>query len=69
MSEGIQMLTIRQIAATGIMSEHALRVLVRQGRIPHVKVGNRALINYDVLCRILQGSSTGYADDQQGNAK
>ena len=44
-----RMLTIRQTAATGIMSESALRTLVKSGRIKAVYVGNRALINYQQL--------------------
>ena len=35
------MMTIRQIAATGILPEHALRVLVKSGKIPHLTVGKK----------------------------
>ncbi|MCQ2538277.1 MAG: excisionase family DNA-binding protein [Lachnospiraceae bacterium] len=41
--------TIRQAAELGIIREHALRVLVRQNRIPFIQVGNRVLINTDEL--------------------
>ena len=44
-----KMMTIRQVAATGIMTESALRTLVKTGKIKAVYVGNRALINYQQL--------------------
>lgn len=48
-----KMMTIRQTAATGILSEYALRLLIKQGAIPFVRVGSRTLINYNTLCRYL----------------
>ena len=44
-----RMLTIRQVAATGILPEHAIRTGVREGWIPHVQTGSRVLINLDKL--------------------
>lgn len=44
-----KILTIRQVAATGALSEHALRLLQKQGRLPCLYVGNRCLVNYDKL--------------------
>lgn len=52
--EAPRMLTIRQVAATGVLPEHALRAGVRAGWVPHVKNGNRPLINYDKLLRLLE---------------
>lgn len=52
-----KMLTIRQIAATGILSEHAIRMLVKAGKIPHLKVGNKVLINFDTILKMLEGLS------------
>jgi hypothetical protein len=49
-----RMLTVRQVAATGIMPEHALRLLIKQNRIPYIMVGSKALINYTALCSQLQ---------------
>ena len=49
-----RLMTIRQIAATGLMPEHALRTLVKTGRAPSFKVGNKNLINYDKLIEQLQ---------------
>ena len=53
-----RLLTIRQVAATGILPEHALRSMVKQGQIPVLKVGNRNLINMNTLVLYLN-SATG----------
>lgn len=47
------MLTIRQVARTGLLTEYALRKLLRKNRLPVIYVGNRALINYTKLCEQL----------------
>lgn len=47
------MMTIRQVADTGVMSESTLRILLKQKRIPAVYIGNKALINYDKLIEFL----------------
>ncbi len=52
-----RMMTIRQIAATGILPEHALRVLVKTGKIPHLTVGRKVLINLNVVIDMLEGLS------------
>ena len=49
------MMTVREVARTGILSEHALRTLLKQQKLPAIYVGKKALINYDKLCAILQG--------------
>ena len=49
-----QMMTIRQIAATGILSEHAIRMLVKAGKIPHLTVGKKVLINLDTVLKMLE---------------
>lgn len=53
--ENIQptMMTIREIARTGLLSEHALRQMLKEGKLPAIYVGNKALINYDKLCEQL----------------
>jgi len=50
-------LTIRETAATGILSEHALRLMVKQNRLPCIKVGVKCLINYPLLLEILDSES------------
>lgn len=49
--------TIRQTAATGIMTEHYLRLLVAQGRCPGIYSGSRFLVNVDVLAEQLDAES------------
>lgn len=39
--------TIREFAAMGILSEHAIRILCKQGKLPVVYSGSRAYINAD----------------------
>lgn len=49
--------TIRQVAATGLLSEHHLRNLVAQGRCPGIHSGNRFLVNIDALAELLDAES------------
>ena len=44
------MMTVREIARTGLLSEHALRIMLKAGKLPAIYIGNKALINYDKLC-------------------
>lgn len=44
-----RMLTIREVAKTGLLPEHALRLMWKQGKLPGITVGNKALINFDAL--------------------
>ncbi len=54
MTENIpRMMTVRQVARTGLLSEHALRLMLKAGKLPAIFVGNKALINYDRLCEQL----------------
>ena len=48
-----RLMTVRQVAQTGILPEHALRTLLRSGKITAVYVGRKAFINYDTLCQQL----------------
>jgi len=45
-----KMMTVREVARTGILPEHALRQLLKAGKLPAIYVGRKALINYDRLC-------------------
>lgn len=47
------MMTIREVARTGIVSEYTLRALVKQGKVPHVTVGVKVLINFEMFCAML----------------
>lgn len=54
-----KMMTIREIAATGLLPEHALRLMLKAGRLPVIYIGNKAMVNYDKLCDQLAGLGTG----------
>lgn len=60
-----KMMTIREIAKTGLLSKHALRLLLKEGKLPAIYVGNKALINYDRLRTELQNLDTGIAVNTQ----
>ncbi|WP_419012735.1 hypothetical protein [Dysosmobacter sp.] len=49
--------TIRQTAATGILTEHRLRLMVAQGIYPGIRTGNRFLVNVDALVELLDRQS------------
>lgn len=49
-----RMMTIREIAQTGLLSEYALRLMHKQGKLPSITVGKKVLINFDVLLGQLQ---------------
>ncbi|WP_298030031.1 hypothetical protein [uncultured Dysosmobacter sp.] len=50
-------LTIRQTAATGLITEHRLRIMVASGTCPGIRTGNRFLVNVDALCEMLDAES------------
>ena len=43
------MMTIREVAKTGLMCEYTLRALVKQGKVPYVKAGVKVLINFELF--------------------
>lgn len=50
-----KMMTIRQVAKTGLLSEYALRQLCKQGKVPCITVGvGKVLINFDAFVQQLQ---------------
>lgn len=57
MNNTIQFLTIRETAKTGILSEHCLRLMQKQGKLPCIMVGNKCLINYPLLLEQLTEES------------
>ena len=50
-----RMLTIREVAATGLLSENALRAGVKAGWVPHIRCGKKVLVNFDRLVAFLNG--------------
>ena len=57
MYEMPQFLTIRETAKTGILSEHSLRLMQKQGKIPHIMCSKKCLINYPLLLEQLTEES------------
>lgn len=58
-----RMRTIRCAAAELQIPEHALRIWIKEGLIPAVYAGNKALINLDLLIAFLQNG--GQVNGQQ----
>jgi len=52
-TERPRMMTVREIAATGLLPENALRAMFKTGTIPAIYSGRKAFINYDNLCAYL----------------
>lgn len=51
--EEVKMMTIPQIAKTGLLTENALRQMLRQGQLPAIKIKTRTYVNYYRLLAIL----------------
>ena len=49
-----QLMTIRQVAKTGILSEYSLRLLHKQGKLPCIELPRKTLVNYTALMQQLQ---------------
>lgn len=62
-SELPRMRTIREIAATGLLSEYALRKLSREGKLPCVYVGKKCLVNLDRLLEQLNRPGERLSDE------
>ena len=52
-----RMMTVREIARTGVLPENAIRTMLKNKTIPAVYSGNKALINFDKLCDYLNSLS------------
>ncbi len=50
-------LTVREVAATGILTEYAIRLLLKQKKIPAIYINRKALINYPLLLESLDKQS------------
>ena len=48
-----KLMTIRQVAKTGLIPEKALRQLVKQGIVKVLYSGKKAFINYQSVCNII----------------
>ena len=45
-----KLMTVRQIAKTGVISEFALRRMIKEGVVKPIYSGNRALLNFNKVC-------------------
>lgn len=59
--------TIRQTAATGIITEHYLRLMVARGDCPGIRSGNRFLVNVPALAEMLDKLSREKQDALSGD--
>ena len=50
----VTMMTVRELAKTGILPEHAIRLMLKQNKLPALYIGNKALINYEKTVEMLQ---------------
>ena len=48
------MMTVRELAKTGILTEHAIRLMLKQNKLPVLYIGKKALINYEKTVEMLQ---------------
>lgn len=53
-----RMMRIREVAATGILAETALRQLYRRGELPGIQLQRQFLVNYDALVEMLNSSTS-----------
>lgn len=60
-----QFRTIRQIAATGLLPEHRLRLMQKRGELPGIFAGSRFYVNEEALLRQLEAQSM----QQEGKAQ
>lgn len=44
-----RMMSIKEVAKTGLLPEYSLRLLLKQGKLPCIMIGNKALVNFDKL--------------------
>ena len=53
-----RMMTIREVANTGLLTEYTLRALVKQNKVPFVRANTKVLINFELLCEMLSNPET-----------
>ena len=51
------MMTIKEVAKTGILPEHAIREMRKKGDLPAIYIGKRAYINFELLVEQLNAIS------------
>ncbi len=48
-----RLMSIEAVAATGILSKYALRMMHKRGELPCLEIGKKTLVNYDKLIQQL----------------
>ena len=49
-----RMMTVKEVAKTGLLKEDTLRRGIKEGWVPHIMSGTRAYVNYNKLVKILE---------------
>ena len=57
MESPLRFMSIRQVAQTGLISEHCLRLMEKQGKLPGVYSGKKKLVNVQQLMAQLDSES------------
>ncbi len=60
-------LTIRQVARTGLISEHYLRLRLKRSGLPGFYAGTRFLVDYAALVELLHRESASQVESTGGN--
>ena len=58
-------MTIREVAQTGLISEHYLRLREKQHRLPCVYSGKKCMVNYPLLVEQLDAESAAALDEEK----
>ena len=56
-----RLMSIRQFAALGVLSEYATRLLVKRGKLPCVRINRKVLISVSEALRMLERGGAGDA--------
>ena len=56
-----RMMTVRQVAKTGVLPENTIRVMLKRGELPAIFSGTTAYINFDLMCEQLRSLKPGQA--------
>lgn len=54
-----KLMTIPQIARTGLLTVTALRTLQAENQLPSIKIRSRTYVNYDLLLKMLDNLDPG----------
>ena len=57
MENNLRFMSIREVARTGLISEHHLRMMEKQGRLPGIYAGKKKLVNVPQLVAFLNEES------------